>query len=245
VVSCTWPFGAASDASPPHGPVHDAGPERGASDPPPWTGACWDGHARVSYGGIAWNDRPVSELPLHGARAASIDRFCDGVVGRGVLLDLPGRLGIPWLDDGTRILPEDLDGCAEASGIAIETGDILLVRTGRMARGFVDGSFAGYAGGPAPGLSVRCLRWLHERQVAAVATDTWCVEVVPHEIDGVEMPFHQIAVRDLGLLLGESFHLDRLADACAQDGRYAFLFVAAPLLHADALGSPLNPLAVK
>jgi len=245
VVSCAWPTDAAAagEAGAPHGPLHDL-PASAAQAPPP-CGARWDPLGGVSYDGVAWNDRPVDALPARGARAGSIDRFCDGVVGRGVLLDLPGRLGVPWLDDGTRILPEDLDGCAEASGVAIETGDILLVRTGRLSRAFHEGSFAGYAGGPAPGLSLRCLRWLHERQVAAVASDTACVEVVPHEVEGCEMPFHRIAVRDLGLLLGERFHLDRLAEACAADGRCAFLFVAPPLPGDGSAGSPLNPVAVK
>jgi kynurenine formamidase len=152
---------------------------------------------------------------------------------------------VPWLDDTTRIVPADLDACAEASGVAIETGDILLVRTGRLARGFARDDWGGFAGGPAPGLALRCARWLLERQVAAVATDSWCVEVSPSEIDGVVMPLHQIAVRDIGLLFGESFHLDRLAEACAQDGRYAFLFVAAPQPRTGALGGPVNPVAIK
>ena len=175
-----------------------------------------------------------------GARAASSDRIGDGVVGRAVLLDLPRYLRRPWLEDGIRVLPPDLDACAEASGVTIDTGDILLVRTGRMARGFSDGSWEPWSGGPAPGLSVRCARWLHERQVAAVATDTACVEVVPHETPDCAMPLHQIAARDMGLLFGHTFHLDRLAEACADDGRYAFLF-AAPPLPPPARSGAVNP----
>jgi kynurenine formamidase len=245
VISCAWPFDAAeTNVGAAHLPVRDAHTLHQAPAPAPGS-AWWDAHGRVSYDGVAYNDRALADLAPHGARSASIDRFCDGVVGRGVLLDLPGRLGVPWLDDATRILPSDLDACAEASGVAIETGDILLVRTGRMTRAFTEGSWNGYAGGPTPGLSLRCARWLHERQVAAVATDTWCVEVVPHEIEGLAMPLHQIAVRDIGLLLGESFHLDRLAEACTQDGRYAFFFSAPPQPGTGALGSIVNPVAVK
>lgn len=245
VVSCAWPFETkGTRVGAPHAPIQDPHTFLAPPDPAPG-GAWWDAHGRVSYDGLAYNGRPAAELPAHGARSASIDRYCDGVVGRGVLLDMPGQLGVPWLDDDTRILPADLDACAEASGVAIETGDILLVRTGRLARGFAKDDWGSFAGGPAPGLSLRCARWLHERQVAAVATDTWCVEVTPAEIDGVVMPLHQIAVRDIGLLLGESFHLDRLAEACAQDGRYAFLFAAAPQPRTGALGGPVNPVAIK
>jgi len=224
VVSCALPFGA--DGAAPHG-------------------ARWQLLARTARDGLAYNDREIAVLPVHGARAGSIDRQGDGVVGRGVLLDLPRMLRRPWLEDGTRILPGDLDACAEASGVTIDTGDILLVRTGQMTRCTAEGSWRGYAGGPAPGLSLRCARWLHERQVAAVATDTACVEVIPHETPDCPMPLHQVAVRDMGLWFGDTFHLDRLAEACAADGRYAFLFAAAPLPTAGALGAPINPVAIK
>jgi kynurenine formamidase len=247
VVSCALPFdptGLPAQTGA-HPAVRDpgAGPAPGGAAGP--RGAHWDALARVAYDGRVYNDRREGDLPTHGARAASIDRLCDGVVGRGVLLDLPRFVHRPWLDDGTRILPPDLDACAESSGVTIEPGDILLVRTGRITRCYAEGSWNGYGGGPAPGLSVRCARWLHERQVAAVASDTWCVEVVPAETRDCTMPLHRIAVRDMGLLFGESFHLDRLAEACAADGNYAFLFAAAPLPAAAGRGSPINPIAIK
>jgi hypothetical protein len=163
VVSCALPFGAGD----------------GDTDTP--RGACWESLARVARDGRVYNDRDPAELPAAGARTAAIDRFADGVVGRGVLLDLTRFVGRSWLDDDTRILPADLDACAEAFGVTIDTGDILLVRTGRLSRCFAQGSWQGYADGTAPGLSLRCARWLFERQVAAVATDTARVEVQPAE----------------------------------------------------------------
>jgi len=227
VVSCALPFGA------------------DRADGAAGLGARWQLLARTARDGLAYNDRDIALLPVHGARAGSIDRHADGVVGRAVLLDLPRFVRRPWLDDGTRILPADLDACAEASGVTVDTGDILLVRTGRMTRCFAQGSWQGYADGPAPGLSLRCARWLHERQVAAVASDTACVEVIPHETPDCALPLHQIAVRDMGLWLGDTFHLDRLAEACAADGRYALLFAAPPLPTHGALGAPINPVAIK
>jgi kynurenine formamidase len=226
VVSCALPFGA-----------HEGGPDAPA-------GACWESLARVARDGRVYNDRDPAVLPAAGARAASIDRFADGVVGRGVLLDLARFVGRPWLDAGSRVLPADLDACAEAYGVTIESGDILLVRTGRLARCFSEG-WGGYANGPAPGLSLRCARWLYERQVAAIATDTASVEVLPAETPDCELPLHQVAARDMGLRFGHTFHLDRLAEACAADGRYAFLFAAPPLPTARAFETPINPLAIK
>src|SRR5204862_1245084 len=96
-----------------------------------------------------------------------------------------------------------------------------------------------------PGLGVACVEWLHARQVAAVATDTSAVEVIPFEDPSVPLPVHQLCIRDMGLTLGEMFDLDVLADDCVADGVWEFLFSAPPLKVTGGVGSPLNPLAVK
>jgi len=114
-----------------------------------------------------------------------------------------------------------------------------------MTRCLQQGSWEGYCGGPAPGLSLHCARWIFEREIAAVATDTWGVEVRPNETKDCMQPLHMVSLRNTGLLLGEIFALDELADACAEDGNYAFLFVAPPLPITGAVGSPVNPLAIK
>jgi len=208
-------------------------------------GTQWDALAHVSYDGKMYNDRDVALVTSRGARANSIDQIADGVIGRGVLLDFPRYTSRDWLDDATRILPEDLDGCAEAAGVAIEPGDIVLVRTGMLKRCRDGGSWEGYCGGPAPGLSVHCARWIYEREIAAVATDTWGVEVRPNETPDCFQPLHMVSLRNTGVLLGEIFDLDPLAAACHEDGRYEFLFTAPPLPITGAVGSPINPLAVK
>jgi kynurenine formamidase len=167
------------------------------------------------------------------------------VISRGVLLDLARFTREPWLENGTRIRPADLDACAEAFGVTVEPGDTVLVRTGMMARCLEQQSWAGYFGGPAPGLSTLCARWIYEREIAAIATDTWGVEVRPYETPDCSQPLHLIAVRDMGLLIGEVFDLDALADACAEDQRYEFLFTAASLPTSGSASAPLNPLAIK
>ncbi len=208
-------------------------------------GTQWDALAHVFYDGKMYNDRDIRFVTSRGALVNSIDRIKDGVVGRGVLLDLPRLLKRPWLDDGTRIMPRDLDHCAEAFGVTVESGDIVLVRTGMMTRCLKQESWQGYCGGPAPGLSIHCARWLYEREIAAVATDTWGVEVLPNETPDCFQPLHMISLRNTGLLLGEIFLLDDLAEACAEDGNYQFLFTAPPLPITGAVGSPINPLAIK
>lgn len=208
-------------------------------------GTQWDALAHVFYDGRMYNNREVRWVTSRGALFNAVDRMRHGIVGRGVLLDLPRYRRVRWLENGTPIRPEELDACAESQGVAIESGDIVLVRTGMMTRCLDEGSWQGYCGGPAPGLSVFCAGWLHEREVAALATDTWGVEVIPNETPDCFQPLHMIALRDIGVVFGEIFHLDALAEACAEDGNYAFLFTAPPLPITGAVGSPINPLAIK
>jgi kynurenine formamidase len=95
-----------------------------------------------------------------------------------------------------------------------------------------------------PGLDLSALEWLHDHRIAAVATDTPAVEVMPSRLPGIKIPFHVVAIVYMGLLLGEIFELDGLAATCARHHTYEFLFVAAPLPVTGAVGSPLNPYAV-
>jgi kynurenine formamidase len=129
--------------------------------------------------------------------------------------------------------------------VAVESGDILLVRTGHMTRYLERGDWRHYDLDPFPGLSVHTAPWLHARQIAAVASDNYAVEVRPSEIPGFRNPFHVVAIPNMGLTLGEIFFLEELADDCAADGRYALLLVAPPLPVARAVGTPINPYALK
>lgn len=265
VISCALPFdqnGPQSGGGGRHNPIHTMLVDGGdaisgaqqlpggfcyaddAVTMPLQCGTQWDALAHVFYDGKMYNDRDVALISSRGAAANSIDQIQDGVVGRGVLLDLPRFLKVPWLDDGTRIRPEHLEACAEAFGVSIESGDILLVRTGKLTRHLEAQSWQGYLG-DSPGLSIHCARWLFERELGAVASDTFCVEVLPSETPDCVMPLHMISLRNTGLLLGEMFVLDALAAACAEDGNYAFLFTAPPLPITGAVGSPINPLAIK
>jgi kynurenine formamidase len=192
-----------------------------------------------------YNDRGIELVTSRGASKNGIEAIKNGVVGRGLLLDLPRHRGELWLANGVAIRPEDLDACAEAQGVVIESGDIVLVRTGMMTRCLDEGSWEGYCGGPAPGLSVHCAGWLFDREIAAICTDTWGIEVLPNETEDCFQPLHMISLRNTGVLFGEIFHLDALAEACARDHRYAFLFTAPPLPITGAVGSPINPLAIR
>jgi kynurenine formamidase len=182
---------------------------------------------------------PPDLVPRISANRASPD----GIVGRGVLLDLARSEGLPWLPDGLAITPDQLDACAERQGVAVESGDILLIRTGWLTHCLAKDRWEGYASSPTPGLSLACARWLYEREIALVASDTACVEVRPSEIPGAERPLRRVSLECTGIPFGENFHVDALAETCAADGEYGFLFVSPPLYHADAC--PAQPLAIK
>lgn len=100
------------------------------------------------------------------------------------------------------------------------------------------------AGGSAPGLSLHTAPWLAQKEVVAIATDTWGVEVRPNEIEELQ-PLHQVALVHMGLAFGEMFDLDALAVDCEQDGRYSFMLAASPLPLTGAVGSPVAATAIK
>ena len=97
-----------------------------------------------------------------------------------------------------------------------------------------------------PGVSLHTAPWMHARQIAAVASDNYAVEVRPSELlPAFRNPFHVVAIPNMGLTLGEIFYLEELAADCAADGRYAFLLVAPPLPVTRGVGTPINPYAIK
>jgi len=164
-------------------------------------------------------------------------------VGVTVLLDVARLHGVDCLPADHGIGPDELDAACTRQGVEVGAGDIVLLRTG-WTRVFRDRSAAEFMRSE-PGLTVDCCRWLHERDVAAVAADNWGVEVYPSGDPDARMPVHYVLIRDMGMTLGEMFDLEALAEDCAADGVYEVLLCAPVLKVAYAVGTPLNPLAVK
>jgi kynurenine formamidase len=206
----------------------------------------WDGLGHIFDRGRAWNGRRAEQVVTsEGDLVTGIEHMAPHVAGRGVLLDAGRVLGKDTeLPDGFAITEDHLAAAMRTHGVAVGRGDIVLVRTGRLARARREG-WGEYAGGPSPGLSFTTAGWLHRTEIAAIATDTWGVEVRPNEFDGAFQPLHQVVIPNMGLLLGEMWDLDALAAHCAQDGVYEFWLTAAPLPITGAVGSPVNPIAVK
>jgi kynurenine formamidase len=193
-----------------------------------------------------------------------------GIAGRGVLIDLPRYFSAAGRDyditTNQMIWPSDLDAALASQGAALESGDILLVRTGwsgyylELSPAEQDRFRRGGMHAPGLGQSPETVRYLWDHQVAMVASDNAGVEAHPVNPDsgflipGEEVPergpshngmLHRPLIALLGLLLGECWKLDELAEACAADGKYEFLLTAKPLNLVGGVGSPANAMAVK
>ena len=208
----------------------------------------WDGLGHIFDHGVAYNGRPASKVVTsEGDLLTGIETVADRIAGRGVLLDVGRALrGDGELPDGYAITVEDLENTISAQGESsvVGRGDIMLVRTGQLSRVRRDG-WGSYAGGDAPGLSFTTADWLHDREIAAIATDTWGFEVRPNEFENAFQPLHQVVIPHMGLFIGEMWDLDKLAADCASDGIFDFFLTAAPIPVTGAVGAPVKPIAIK
>jgi kynurenine formamidase len=179
----------------------------------------------------------VQELGIEHTRAK--------MAGRGVLLDVPRFKGLLWLEDGYGISNDELDAVAKKQGVEIRKGDFVIVRTGQMERCLSEGKWGNYAGGDAPGVKFENCYWSQAKEIAAICSDTWGVEVRPNETTEVQQPWHWVVIPAMGLTMGEMFYVKELAEACAKDGVYEFFVAGPPLVITGGTGSPINPLAIK
>jgi kynurenine formamidase len=203
-----------------------------------------DGLAHIFYDGQLYNGYPSDSITADGAGHDAIDQLASGIVSRGVLVDVARGKGLPWLPSGTPVTVNDLEETLARQGTDIGSGDVLVLRTGVWTKYLSDGSRDDFLRGGA-GLAFECCEWLHSREIAAVCADNNAVEVQPDENPAVHAPAHMVLIRDMGMSLGEVFFLDELADDCAADGVWEFLFSLAPLPVTGGVGSPVNPLALK
>ncbi|MBX3283742.1 MAG: cyclase family protein [Acidimicrobiales bacterium] len=202
----------------------------------------WDALSHVGYGHELYNGTPDSVVTEAGAARLGIEAF-GPVATRGVLLDVARLHGVDHFDDNHPITGDELDAAAAAAGLAIEPGDIVLVRTGHMH--FLRTGPKDRYRTTCPGLSTRSIEWFHDHQVAGVATDTLVLECFPCEDPAVLLPVHMIQLRDMGLAQGQMWALDELAADCAADGQADFLLTATPIPLTGASGGLVAPTAVK
>ncbi len=193
--------------------------------------------------GEMYNGFPASDVRSDGARHNTIMAMAGGVVGRGILIDVPRSLAVDALDGHRAVTRAELEAAEQAGGVAVEAGDIVLISTGRDARRADSGGVLSPAGGMA-GLHPECLGWLRERDVAVLGGDGISDPMPGVGTPNWPFPIHQIGIAGLGLPLIDNLALGALARACAERGRWSFLFTMGPLRVPGGTGCPVNPIAV-
>jgi kynurenine formamidase len=206
----------------------------------------YDALGHVWYGGQIWNGYDA-RTTVGGLDKASVEPIAQrGVVGRGVLIDMARHLGVEAIEAKRTFDHNDLQEAAEAQGVTIEKHDILLIRTNHLQLFFEQGDEF-YEDFCEPGLqySPELVQWFHDMEIPNLVTDTIANEVTTDPDTGVALTLHNALMRNLGIALTEICDLESLAAACAEDGRWDFLYAAAPLKIHRATGSPVNPLAIR
>lgn len=197
-----------------------------------------DALSHAAFRGQAYNR---ASDPARDLARLSVEHLRNGLISRGVLVDLPSLRGVEYLEPGTAYTSADMDAWEKKTGVRIGAGDVVVVRTGRWLRqkalGPVDATKT--QAGPHPTMA----RWLRDRGVALVGDDG-ANDLAPSVVAGVSHPFHQLALVAMGMPLLDNLDLDALARQCAQAQRWTFFFTGAPLPIKEGTGSPLNALAV-
>lgn len=196
-----------------------------------------DAFCHAFYDGKSYNGVLESDVNAQGCPKDSILVVKQGIMTRGILMDMAALKGVEYLETGTPIYPEDLDAWEKKAHVKVSPGDVIFIRTGRWTRRAEKGPSSSYAG-----LHASCAKWLHDRGVAILGSDD-AQDVIPSQVEGVGLPIHQLALVAMGLYIFDNCDLEELARQAAKRKRWEFLLTASPMAITGGTGSPLNPIA--
>jgi kynurenine formamidase len=207
----------------------------------------YDALGHTWYDDQLYNGYPA-ETTTGGMAKCGVDKLAKhGIAGRGVLIDMARHRGKDSLEAGETYGADDLQAAAAEQGVAIEPHDNLLIRTGWLKVFYDKGREAFYENFVEPGLTLspELVRWFHETEIVSLSTDTIANEVTADPETGMLLPLHAALMRNLGVLFSEILWLEELAEDCVDDGRWSFLYTAAPIHVVGGTGAPVNPVVVK
>ncbi|HEY2238244.1 MAG TPA: cyclase family protein [Streptosporangiaceae bacterium] len=195
--------------------------------------------------------QPDDVITFKGATFGQIDNWRDGLVTRGVLLDVPRFRGTDYVTQDAPVHGWELEQICRSRGIEVTPGDALVVYSGREAwardngrpwgTGDVSTAPPGQVHGPdRPGLHASCLEFIREHDVSVLVWDM--MDLWPNGV-GVPWSVHG-AIFAFGIALIDNALLEPVAGVCAELGRDDFMFVTSPLRVEGGTGSPANPLAI-
>lgn len=201
-----------------------------------------DALSHYSWQAKLYNGRPANLITSReGAQSHSIEVASEGIVTRGVLLDITRVKGTPWMAVDDPVMPEDLEAAERLEGVRVEEGDILLVRTGNYRMRLENGPRPRTE--PATACQVACTPWFKERGVAMLGTDT-SNDIRPSHYATITAPLHTVSLVTLGMWLIDNANLEELSQACQERNRYEFMLTLGPLRLRNVTGSPVNPIAL-
>lgn len=199
-----------------------------------------DAVGHVYFDGEMYNGRRAAEeVDRFGMRFGSIEAMAEGVVTRGVFLDVASAQGVDYLDPTAVIGPAELKAAEEYWGVKAARGDAVLVRSGRMVH---EAQSDPPQPGERAGLNIEAVRWLHEKQIAVYGGD--CIEKLPSPYPGLHLPLHSLGLAGMGLALLDWPDTETLRSACLTEGRAEFVLMMAPLRLRGGTGSAVNPLCL-
>ncbi|NWD74481.1 cyclase family protein [Pseudomonas gingeri] len=187
-------------------------------------GKIWNGfRADQHLGDRGWNVTGAEKLPP--------------IIARGVMIDVAAAKGLEQLADSYRITRSDLQQALAKQRVALEKGDVVLIRTGRM-RNYEHAQ--AYIANP-PGLNLDAAKFLVEDSGAmVVGADNLSFETFPSEVEGNYLPLHTYLLAMQGAPIIELVNLEGLS----RDRVYQFAFVGASLKLRGADAAPMRPMAL-
>jgi kynurenine formamidase len=201
-------------------------------------GTQFDGLGHIGIGDLFYNGNNRADFSRpDGLEKLGIENV-GPIVTRGVLVDVAAFKGVARLEGGYEITLADLRGALERQRMEVRAGDVIIVHTGWSSLWKVDNAAFGAT---SPGIGLEAARWLVEREVVIVGSDTWSMEVVPNPDANLAFPVHQLLIPRNGIYIFENL----LTEELARDRVYEFAFFFAPLKLTGATGSPANPLAIR
>jgi kynurenine formamidase len=203
-----------------------------------------DALCHVAYKGQLYNGRSPALLTSRGATAMDIATYREGIVGRGVLIDVPRFRRVKWLEPGEAVTAGEIEEIEAHQGVRLGEGDILVFRTGQHRRRLELGSWnTSYDGEGVAGFDVNAITLLHDRKVAAFLPDG-DGETVPSLVEGVAYPIHALQICAMGMACGDNLDLEQLSAVCEEERRWEFMVIAVPLYLPHGTGSLVNPIAI-
>src|SRR2546425_1672525 len=201
-----------------------------------------DALCHFSYKDQTYNGFPKSEVNTEkGCMKLGIDVLKNGIVTRGILIDMARLKGVPYLEPSTPIYTEDLEAWEKKAGVKVSAGDAIFLRTGRWARRAKLGPWALQKG--APGFHSSTVPWMKQRDVAFVGSDA-VQDVLPSNIEGLANPVHTLLIVGLGVHIFDNQDLEAVAETAARLNRWEFMLSAAPVPVTGGTGFPVNALAI-